>query len=1128
MAKSIEQMQQELNAYHGSPHRFPPTANNPLGEFDASKIGTGEGAQAYGHGHYLAENPAVSNEYATKLSSPIINFGSNNKLSAESEKAAKWIRDNVGVMQSNARQGEANRLFNLLPVNIQNELGKPSLPNVGNLYKVDLPDEQIAKMLDWDKPLSQQSWYRPVADVVKEYKGAGKDVDAYAKLISKANARGGEVTGGQLYEGMLSQFGGDQAKVSEFMRKAGIPGIKYLDQGSRAGGEGTRNFVIFPGNEHMMKIVHREADGGSIHDGNSVRVTHMADGGQPFYSAADKAIQAIKQPKGTGEQYRGMLLNAGVKPQEMADRKLDKLSGKMTQADLIQHAHANPMPNITVKTLHGKGPDSGNYRVEYDPNSQRWEVMDDYSMPVARFDSDDEANEHAAKMNESGTAKYEDYTSPGGKNYKEMLFRMPSDVPGKESAMRSWHEQMKQKYKTIGWKELATTEEVSKNNALVAALKKDQNAFKSQHYDELNILAHARVSDRIGPNGEKQLHVEEMQSDWHQKARDARKNEIKRLVKNGMTEDDAKKAVPSDFGYSGNIKELPDNYNLEEFVQASGARAFRVLDPQGKLYSSGMSPESATRNAIANLNVGVPDAPFKKDWHEMVMKHLLDHAVRNGYDQVVFTPGAEQAKRYPNPNKIAEENLRAMSGFYDKILPTFLNKYGAKHGMKMRLHDTPIDGKKYRVYKDNDPKPWSVVPQNGFTIASRHDTQEDAEKAAADLATKPLHSIDITPQFKQHVLTNGQQLYKSGGDVKPTKAQMQWEMLHKAKGGGVKQMGINVTSDKVAGRRYADLIVDGHKTLESRNSDSLRPYVGKRISIVRTGEGQAKAIGEVTIGEPMVVDKKKFRSLESQHHVPEGSKFDITTPTKHLYPMHDPIRYDKERDVGHGIVSRQVIGKAKGGSIKEPKSTVPAYKLFRVDKKQPGKLFPLFVDSKTPVERDKWVEAKAGEMAGEKVKSKIGPLAYRPGWHAGDLPVATHIGEKSDPSLNKPDRRPSNHVWAEVDMPNDVDWQSEANKRGTTAKGLVPVKAHITDQVPKGGHYRYKTNPNMTGDWLIGGSMKVKRVLTDAEVKKINKKAGTSDLPRDKPIKLKDYGFKGGGGITQSGMQFEMLRKKKV
>lgn len=197
-----------------------------------------------------------------------------------------------------------------------------------------------------------------------------------------------------------------------------------------------------------------------------------------------------------------------------------------------------------------------------------------------------------------------------------------------------------------------------------------------------------------------------------------------------------------------------------------------------------------------------------------------------------------------------------------------------------------------------------------------------------------------------------------------------------------------------------------------------------------------------------------------------------------------------------------------------PKNTVKAYKLFRVHPEHPGKLFPLFVDANTPVEMNKWVDAKEGEMKGNKVKSKIGDLAYRPGWHAGDLPIATHIGEKSHPSKTAPDRRPANHAWAEVEMPDDVDWQAEATKRGTNAQGkVVPVKAHITDQIPKGGHYRYKTNPNMTGNWLIGGSMKVNKVLSDAEVSRINKAAGMADLPRAQPFKKKEFGFAKGGCV---------------
>jgi hypothetical protein len=215
------------------------------------------------------------------------------------------------------------------------------------------------------------------------------------------------------------------------------------------------------------------------------------------------------------------------------------------------------------------------------------------------------------------------------------------------------------------------------------------------------------------------------------------------------------------------------------------------------------------------------------------------------------------------------------------------------------------------------------------------------------------------------------------------------------------------------------------------------------------------------------------------------------------------------------LMNKDKIPKAK--KVKEPTNTVKAYKLFRVDPKKPGQLFPLFVDANTPVTMNQWVDAIEGSMANGKVKSKIGPLAYRPGWHAGDLPIATHIGEKSDPSLTAPDQRPANHAWAEVEMPNDVDWQSIANERGTNANGkLVPVKAHITDQLPKGGHYRYKTNPNMTGNWLIGGSMKVNKVLSDKEVEKINKAAGLADLPRAQPFNKKVFGFDKGGSVSDA------------
>lgn len=123
------------------------------------------------------------------------------------------------------------------------------------------------------------------------------------------------------------------------------------------------------------------------------------------------------------------------------------------------------------------------------------------------------------------------------------------------------------------------------------------------------------------------------------------------------------------------------------------------------------------------------------------------------------------------------------------------------------------------------------------------------------------------------------------------------------------QIGINVRSDKKNKISYADHIIDGKKTMETRNSHTLKPYVGKRVAIIKTGEGKAHAIGEVTVGEPVVVGEDEFRKREHEHLVPKGSTFDIKPGgQKHLYPMHDPVRYDTPREVAkYGMVGRKLL-----------------------------------------------------------------------------------------------------------------------------------------------------------------------------------------------------------------------------
>jgi hypothetical protein len=107
----------------------------------------------------------------------------------------------------------------------------------GSLYKVDLPDGHIARMLDWDKPLSQQT----------------PEVKKYISGFQRQPAADQPV--GDWFENKMRE--GISPYLSDDLKKLGVPGIRYLDSGSRTGGAGTSNYVVFPGNEGLLKILER-------------------------------------------------------------------------------------------------------------------------------------------------------------------------------------------------------------------------------------------------------------------------------------------------------------------------------------------------------------------------------------------------------------------------------------------------------------------------------------------------------------------------------------------------------------------------------------------------------------------------------------------------------------------------------------------------------------------------------------------------------------------------------------------------------------------------------------------------------------------------------------------------------
>ncbi len=241
-----------IKAYHGSPHDFD--------QFDMSKIGTGEGAQAYGHGLYFAEAEDVARWYRDALA-PGMGDGA---LRA------------VGVSDGDLRSMRQFTQSSVDPdVALRDWLGwtgKRETPelrdafmrewngrNQGRMYEVNInanPDD----FLDWDAPLSEQP--QNIRDALAKFNAPGNEPGQNAHMrsgkesypVKGTDGRWGP--GGSTYEESLAMVGGDKSRVNtimnstpelrtEALRESGIPGIKYLDAGSRGAGTGSRNYVVF-------------------------------------------------------------------------------------------------------------------------------------------------------------------------------------------------------------------------------------------------------------------------------------------------------------------------------------------------------------------------------------------------------------------------------------------------------------------------------------------------------------------------------------------------------------------------------------------------------------------------------------------------------------------------------------------------------------------------------------------------------------------------------------------------------------------------------------------------------------------------------------------------------------------
>ena len=270
------------NVWHGGPNRWMPEPGYPQGRPLLSRVGTGEGAQAYGHGFYSAESKGVAESYYQALSKKkfdalskeeqalVPDWVSNRILQGDPESGVNSaiieftnrMQDDIAQLKDpNVRQpwlieeriaGHKKRIKALEKLETSKDFGATE---TGSLKKLDIPDEDIAKFLDWDAPLSGKDAdgviaalgdVRPVSLGNGYYGLTRVGPDGSGQIIQGINEASPEaakamlkatftnIKGADAYRTLSGLVGGDEA-ASAALRKAGIPGLKYYDQMSRGG-----------------------------------------------------------------------------------------------------------------------------------------------------------------------------------------------------------------------------------------------------------------------------------------------------------------------------------------------------------------------------------------------------------------------------------------------------------------------------------------------------------------------------------------------------------------------------------------------------------------------------------------------------------------------------------------------------------------------------------------------------------------------------------------------------------------------------------------------------------------------------------------------------------------------------
>jgi hypothetical protein len=538
----------------------------------------------------------------------------------------------------------------------------------------------------------------------------------------------------------------------------------------RAAGEMERNSPLFFGKGEQPSLFQKQLSAISEQWGEEKKAPTW------FLKSARVLGEKMKGPMAGGDLLR-MLENNGVKPDEIKWSGLEDLRGKarVTPDEVREHLAANA---IAIKEVQKGKPVKEPLR-EIRPEELTIKAGDhDYSTidPLTGREhrvgkgvvgSEREARDYLTnylngkrssdfwERNKTGETKFGTYTLPGGENYREMLLTLPAGGPkfdpskveikrhrysqtqgstdifyngkilmnyGDDPQLQPGgsYEQKPDSY----WMDHA--EKLVKRGDIRNGLHPPSGTFTASHWDESNVLGHVRFNDRTGPNGEKLLHVEELQSDWHQKGRtqgytEPEKPEI--TAERTALKQELAQLTAERQSFFGN-RQPGDRTPL---TQQEEATAKRLNDRSSEIGKRLWEIEPSAKNTV-------PDAPFKKTWPELLLKRMVRYAAENGYDGISWTPGEQQAERYDLSKKIGRI-------VYED---DFTNAAGRIVGPKGHIQAFDLDG--HAVMSQGVSDPAKELPE----IIGKEATQKllDAPKIAAKqggvgISRRELSGLDL-------------------------------------------------------------------------------------------------------------------------------------------------------------------------------------------------------------------------------------------------------------------------------------------------------------------------------------------------------------------------------------------------